>query len=75
MLVLGRVSSWDEMGMCRDNVKKLELSRTRTQPRTRSPILSSLYQVLVYRYIFDIGQLCYGQLRPVKTRYPLTSNT
>ena len=23
-------------------------------------------------YIFDIGQLCYGQLTPVKTRYPLT---
>ena len=41
MLVLGRESSsWDEMGLCCDNVKpELELkSRTRTQSRTRSPI-------------------------------------
>ena len=38
---LGRESSsWDEMGMCRNNVKpELELnSRTSTQSCTRSPI-------------------------------------
>ena len=42
MLALGRdSSSWDEMGMCCDNVKpeNLELkSCTRTQSRPRSPI-------------------------------------
>ena len=26
-------------------------------------------------YIFDIGHQCYGQLTPVKTRYPLTGIT
>ena len=26
-------------------------------------------------YFFDIGQPCYDQLTPVKTRYPLTSIT
>ena len=26
-------------------------------------------------YFFDIGHLCYDQLTPVKTRYPLTSIT
>ena len=31
----------------------------------------SVYSV----YIFDVGHPCYGQLTPVKTRYPLTSNT
>ena len=40
MLVLGREgSSWDEMGMCYDNVKPAKYnSRSRTRSRTRTQI-------------------------------------
>jgi len=38
-------------------------------------IADSDIQLWFIAYFFDIGHSCYGQLTPVKTRYPLISNT
>ena len=54
-------------------------SRGRVRPmmtlRNMVTLLGLIPSLAALQRVFDIGHPCYGQLTPVKTRYPLTSIT